>query len=448
MNGRWQVAFLLVMVYPATSVRGGDPYRFEGRSQLPLVVIDTSGQEIPDEPKIAATLSIIDHGAGETNGLQDRVTTRLPIGIEVRGASSQFYEKKTYGVETRDSRGKDRDVRLLGLPKESDWILYGPQSDKTLMRNFLAYRLSNQLGHYAPRTRFVEVFLRSSKTRSLESQYVGVYLLTERVKRGSQRVDVQRLRNRKGKVAGGYVLKIDRVRERTTYFTSSMGTLVGHVYPRGSRLDASRRDWIVADFDRLERALAGSQFRHPESGYRRYLDTGSWIDSILLNEFLKNVDAYILSTYFHKARDGKIHMGPMWDFNLSSGNASYGGVWHEKEWILKDRDTRFAFSVPFWWDRLLEDPKFCQQLVARWRALRKTVLHTKALIETIDKTAVRLQQAQRRNFQRWPLWNKYVWPNPRPYAGSYDEAVSRLKEWLRKRGEWMDANIETLGRTS
>ena len=284
------------------------------------------------------------------------------------------------------------------------------------MRNFLAYRLSNQLCHYAPRTRFVEVFLRSSKTRSLESQYVGVYLLTERVKRGSQRVDVQRLRNRKGKVAGGYVLKIDRVRERTTYFTSSMGTLVGHVYPRGSRLDASRRDWIVADFDRLERALAGSQFRHPESGYRRYLDTGSWIDSILLNEFLKNVDAYILSTYFHKARDGKIHMGPMWDFNLSSGNASYGGVWHEKEWILKDRDTRFAFSVPFWWDRLLEDPKFCQQLVARWRALRKTVLHTKALIETIDKTAGRLQQAQRRNFQRWPLWNKYVWPNPRPLS--------------------------------
>ena len=117
MNGRWQVAFLLVMVYPATSVRGGDSYRFEGRSQLPLVVIDTSGQEIPDEPKIAATLSIIDHGAGETNGLQDRVTTRLPIGIEVRGASSQFYEKKTYGVEARDSRGRIETCVSWGCPK-------------------------------------------------------------------------------------------------------------------------------------------------------------------------------------------------------------------------------------------------------------------------------------------------------------------------------------------
>lgn len=198
----------------------------------------------------------------------------------------------------------------------------------------------------------------------------------------------------------------------------------------------------------MERALAGSRFRDPEVGYRRYLHAGSWVDYILLSEFLKNVDAYILSTYFHKAKDGKIHMGPIWDFNLSSGNASYGGVWHEKEWILTDRDARFAFSVPFWWDRLLEDPHFRRQLVTRWRALRKSVLQTRLLIETIDQTAVQLQQAQQRNFQRWPLWNRYVWPNPRPYAANYDEAVDRLKTWLRKRGAWMDDNIETLGRRS
>ena len=448
MNGRWLVAFLLVMVDPATSARGGDPYRFEGRSQLPLVVIDTSGREIPDEPKIGATLSIIDHDVGKGNGLRDRPTTRLPIAIEVRGTSSQFYDKKTYGLETRDSQGKARDVGLLGMPKESAWILYGPQSDKTLMRNVLAYHLSHQLGHYAPRTRFVEVFLRNSTTAPLETQYVGVYLLTERLKRGRKRIDVRRLRSRERTVSGGYVLKIDRVREPATYFTSSLGTLVGHVYPRGSRLDPQRRGRIVEEFDRMERVLAGARFDDPEVGYRRYLHTGSWVDYILLSEFLKNVDAYILSTYFHKAKDGKIHMGPLWDFNLSSGNACYGGVWHEKEWILTDRDTRFAFAVPFWWDRLLEDPQFRRQLVTRWRTLRKSVLQTKSLIEMIDHTAGRLQQAQRRNFQRWPLWNKYVWPNPRPYAASYDEAVSRLKEWLRKRGEWMDANIETLGRTS
>ena len=448
MNGRWLVLFLVMVFHPAAFVGGREPYRFEGQSQLPLIVIDTEGQEVPDEPKISATLSIIDHGPGKTNGLQDQATRRLPIGIEIRGASSQFYEKKTYGLETRDSQGKDSSVGLLGLPKESDWILYGPESDKTLMRNFLAYRLSSQMGHYAPRTRFVEVFLRTSTTTPLESQYVGVYLLTERLKRGGKRVDVQRLRNRKGKITGGYVLKVDRVRERATYFTSSMGTLVGHVYPRGGRLGTRRRAWIIDDFNRMERALAGPRFRHPELGYRGHLDTGSWIDCILLNEFLKNVDAYMLSTYFHKAKDGKIHMGPIWDFNLSSGNACYGGVWHEKEWILKDRDARFAFSVPFWWDRLLEDPEFCRQLVARWRSLRQTILQTPVLMETIDKTAFQLQQPQQRNFQRWPLWSTYVWPNPRPYAGDYGEAVTRLKTWLRKRGEWMDANIETIGGSS
>ena len=115
---------------------------------------------------------------------------------------------------------------------------------------------------------------------------------------------------------------------------------------------------------------------------------------------------------------------------------------------MKDREARFAFSVPFWWDRLLEDPEFCRQLVARWRSLRQTILQTPVLMETIDKTAFQLQQPQRRNFQRWPLWSTYVWPNPRPYAGDYGEAVTRLKTWLRKRGEWMDANIETIGGSS
>jgi hypothetical protein len=190
--------------------------------------------------------------------------------------------------------------------------------------------------------------------------------------------------------------------------------------------------------------LAGDDFLDPENGYSRYIDADSFIDYFLLQELFKNVDAYHLSTFLYKANDEKLHMGPLWDLDLTSGNASYGGVWHTEGWMLFPSETRFAGGRPFWWDRLFEDPRFRARLLERWSELRRGAISASAIGATIDETAQRLDAAQRRNFERWPIMGNYVWPNPRPYSKSYEEEVSRLKQWFAKRIEWMDANLERL----
>ncbi|HBH50781.1 MAG TPA: spore coat protein CotH [Planctomycetaceae bacterium] len=421
-----------------------EPYRFEGSSALPLLIIDPGAQAIPNEPKIQATLSVIDHGPGKLNALADTPTQQVPIRIEVRGSSSQMFDKKSYALETVNESGEDQPASLLGLPKETDWILYGPYSDKSLMRNHIAYELSRRMGQYAPRTRFAEAFVRE-REGDLAEQYVGVYLLVESIKRGKDRVDVPRLReNESGEITGGYVLKVDRVGGPETYFTSDFGTVLGFVSPRGSRLNDPQRAWIQHDFSQFEERLSRRDFRDPQEGYARFIDSDSFIDYFLLNELFKNVDAYFLSTFLHRTGDGRLKLGPVWDLDLSSGNASYGGVWKAEGWMLFPEDPRRGSAVPFWWDRLFEDPAFRTRLRDRYRALRKTVLSEPALYQLIDDTAQTLDAAQKRNFRRWPTLGKYVWPNPRPFARTYSELIQNLKSWFHNRFVWMDANLEIL----
>ena len=77
-------------------------------------------------------------------------------------------------LEVRDEHGNDRDVPILGMAADSDWILYAPYSDKSLMRNVLAYGWSNAIGLWAPRTRFVEVYLQTDAGRVLDEHYQGL----------------------------------------------------------------------------------------------------------------------------------------------------------------------------------------------------------------------------------------------------------------------------------
>jgi hypothetical protein len=146
--------------------------------KLPQVSVNTNGQEIPNEPKIFAEISIENKGALTHEGF---------IGIEIRGQSSQMFPKKQYGFETRDSENEDIDVSLLGLPEEEDWILYAPYSDKSLIRNALIYDISRDIGRYSSRLVFVELFLNNI--------YDGLYILMEKLKRDKNRIDINKLKS-------------------------------------------------------------------------------------------------------------------------------------------------------------------------------------------------------------------------------------------------------------
>ena len=184
--GRWG----LLLCIGASCICVPRAWGFE--STLPLVVLDASGETIPDEPKIPARMRIY-HGAGDLNRLGvSPLQFESAIAIEVRGRSSQLYPKKQYALKLRDSEGSSRSASLLGMPADADWILYGPYRDRSLIRNFLAYRISNTLGRYAVRTRFVELFLASEDGRvTAAGDHKGMYLLTERIEQGEHRVDLK-----------------------------------------------------------------------------------------------------------------------------------------------------------------------------------------------------------------------------------------------------------------
>ena len=410
-------------------------------SNLPIVVIDTLGKWIPDEPKVPARIRIIYDESGGRNALDSpHINFEGQIGIEVRGKTSQSFPKSQYGFEIRDNAGNDKDVSLLQLPAESDWVLNGPYSDKTLIRNYLAYEFSNRIGRYASRTKFVEVFLNDERANSIGAEhYVGVYLLIEKIKRGKERVDIQSLKQTQettSEISGGYILKIDKLDLYDDYFYTRYGTQLIHVYPKGREISPTQKAWIQDYMNGFELALAGKDFKDPKRGYAKYIDTDAFIDHFIINELFKNTDGFRNSTYMYKDRNAKLKMGPVWDFNLSMGNTVFYGGWETDNWLI---DTN---PVPFWWHRLLADENFKERLVKRWKTLRKNELSTSKLLDEIDRTAVYLSEAQTRNFQKWRVLGRRIFGNPYPGPPSYEQEVDQLKMWLQARLKWMDANID------
>ena len=418
-------------------------------SNLPIIKINTSGQSIPDDPKIMAHMQIIDNGPGIRNNVSDTPNVYDGyIGIEVRGSSSQMFPKKSFGLETWDSTGNSIDTSLFGLPSESDWILNANYTDKTFMRNVLSYDRSRAMGHYASGTRYCEVIL--------NSQYQGIYVFMEKIKRDPGRVNIAKLTPNDttgDDLTGGYILKVDKTTGGTSsgswlsLFTPPSGgpkPTIQIEYPVASAILPVQVQYIEQYSDSFENALHGNQFMDPLNGYRKYIDVNSWVDYFLLSELSKNVDGYRISTYFYKEKDsdgGLLHMGPVWDYDIAWGNADYYDGNLPTGYSYQFNNTGDGFQVPFWWSRLLQDPFFRNTMRCRWEDLRDTVLSTAVLHSWIDSIGTLLNESQDRNFTMWPILGTYVWPNPSPIPPDYPGVIQELKDWITNRALWMDANL-------
>lgn len=444
--GRTLVGMVLAAVLGLGAA--AQPVDFTG-SHLPIVVLDTEGQAIPDEPKIMARMGVIDNGPGQRNHVDDPFNAYDGwIGIEKRGSSSQFFfPKKQYAVETRQADGSNRNVALLGFPEENDWILHAPYSDKSLMRNVLVYTLARRLGWYASRTRYCEVVL--------NGDYQGVYVLMETIKWDDNRVDIARLRPDEvsgDDLTGGYIVKVDKTdgADVSGWWSAypapanpARGIFYQYHYPRPDEIVPAQEAYIQAFIEGFEDLMHSPDFADPARGYPSMLDVASFVDYFILNEVSRNVDGYRLSAFLYKDKDstdGRLVMGPVWDYNLAFGNADYYNGSGIAGFQVDFAVAEDAFHLPFWWGRLLEDPAFAEAIEVRWRDLRQTILHSDSLTAWVDATAASLGEAQARNFQRWPVFGEYVWPNA--YVGaSYEDEVDYLKRWMRDRLVWLDEHI-------
>ncbi len=411
-------------------------------SNLPILIIDTHGQEIGDAYRITADMGIIYNGPGQRNYLNDPWNNYNGIiTIEYRGSSSQMFPKKPFRIETVDLTGNNLNVSLLGMPQENDWVLHNPFSDKSLLRNVLAYKLSNDIGRYASRTRLCELVL--------NNEYQGVYVLMEKIKRDRSRVNITEIDSNDiagDSLTGGYILKIDKMDgENVGGWQSDNNIFYQYHSPQPDRIRPQQATYIQNYIQAFESMISSENYR---DSYLDFIDLDSFVDHFILNEISKNVDAYRLSAFMYKDRessDNRLIIGPIWDFNLAFGNANYYQGELTSEWNLDHLLTasKYDFPVPYWWGIIRDDEEFMQRLSYRWWILRYGKFNSDKIMAFIDAMADTLEEAQTRNFEKWPILGTYVWPNA--FIGNtYQEEIDYMKDWLLDRIEWMDIMIDQL----
>ncbi|WP_309641329.1 CotH kinase family protein [Flavobacterium sp.] len=422
-------------------------------SNLPIVIINTGGAPISNEPPINATMGIIDHGTGNLN-----VATDTPnnfngnISIEFRGAYSQSLPQKPYKIETQDSENAELNVSLLGMPEEHDWNLIANYNDKVFMRNKLAYDLFTDMGHYAARSQYCEVVVNGI--------YQGIYLLMESIKRDHNRVVIAKLETTENSgidLTGGYIIKNDYWDDSNSWLTNfhpidhpELDVHLVYDYPKPDNITPQQKSYIEDFINQFETVLYSPNYADPINGYTKYIDVNSFIDYLIVNELARNNDGFKKSSYFHKDKDSataiaKLNAGPVWDFDWAWKNINECSIFSATDgsgWAHHINDCAPDVNSSGWYVRLMQDPNFENQFRCRWETLRTTILSNAALNNDIDTYANYLSEAQSRHFEKWGnLGVNTGAPEIEADPATFEDQITKFKNWITLRLVWLDANI-------
>ncbi len=448
-------------------------------SHLPVIVLDSMGVPVDsytdsaNRPYRFTYAVVIDKDpiSGRASLTAPTVDFQGRGGTHVRGSSSASFPQRQYAWETWDNDNNDKDASILSMPAESDWVIYAPYDDKALMLNYLIYTRMRQLtggNGFGMRTRFCEVFFNQESGQPVSvSDYRGVYVLMEKIKIGSDRVNVQKLNSLTtdaAAITGGYIMKHDRVNTGDTVLTTSGGIQIGSVDP--DAWNGVQTTYLQTYFNNFESALNGTNFGDPNVGYQAFIDRDTFIYNQWFIEIAKQIDGYRLSQYFWKDRGGKIKNGPLWDYNLALSNADYLNGYVPTGWYY----TQLGGADYAWYPRLHQhttgvNPYELRHWDLYWE-LRRGLFATANILGEIDTEVSTLlngnstsvtnnmpplpptqENSVMRHYRRWPILGTYVWPNAPGYAQriyfnsngvANTGEIDFMKDWLSQRLTWID----------
>lgn len=431
-------------------------------TNLPIVWIEVNNQTIDRENRITARMKIIHNGDGRLNYADtilrpnQHIDYQGYIALRYRGNTTfTLSDKKPYSFRTLDgpleSGGKKQKVEILGMGKDNNWALLAPYSDKSMIRDMLAFELARPWMEYTPDGRYCELFL--------DGIYYGVYILSEVVSGGKNRINLNDPGESGDELTGGYIMEVDRddeVTYRSKYHPlSNTGATYRYKYilfqfkePDYEDLTQNQYDYITWRIDQAESALWNYEVGGP-ADYEQFFDVTNFIDYQLSMELGHNVDGYRLSGKFFKRRDSEDPRFKMvlWDMNLAYGNSNYYQGRYTNTWMYNNNNVLYAladpFLIPFWWYRLNSNPDYTAAVKSRWEQYRRSNLRDDRLMATIDSLTNLLTShgAERRNSIAWPRWGRYVWPNYY-IAKNYQDEINYLKQWITERIAWMDEQLE------
>lgn len=418
---------------------------------LPVIMIDSYGAGKPAREYFDATTMIFQPDSGGTTSLAAAPAVATRAGFRLRGQSSATFEKTPYRLEFWDNDDDDADHPVLGMPADSDWVLRGPFTDKSLIREAFIYDLGKEMGLQAPRYRFAELYLNTDATPVGANDYMGVYMIVETIKNSKNRLDLKQLDEEDTtlpKITGGYIWKFEWMAAEEPILPCSGPAATCWNYLEvsdPSPLQPQQRDWLRNHIQEFHNVLRAPNFADPATGYQAYIDVGSFIDHMIINELSRGMDAYVRSANFYKDRGTKIFAGPLWDFDLTFG---VGGFFQNDQiagWQYQQTRQPLAND---WFNQLLRDPAFVDQVKSRWQSLRRGLLSDAALQSRIDALAGPLSNAAQRNFQRWPnLSAPTVSFFNTPTAPTWQGQVQYMRDWMLRRMTWLDSTAGWGGTT-
>ncbi len=410
----------------ASSFNAGVTQLADFQSDLPVLVIDTfaaRGANTSSNTPGAITIYEPDSVSGLTS-FSDLPTESSRMTYRIRGASSAGFPKKQYRMELVNQEDNDKNRSLLGMPSESDWVLSAQHLDDSLIRQKAIFELGRSLGMFAPRSQYCEVFINEDGGPiNYQDDYVGIYLLTESIKRDEDRIDIQRLDpsvTTEPDISGGYIL--------------SWEALVAENNPSGfpnleirepEPIPMAQLNWIVDHLNDFSNVLDGSV----AGDYRDFVDVTSYANLFVINELSRDQDAYIRSSYFYKDRGEKIRMDALWDYDRTLGNGSARGSGRIDGWQYIENVN---FQDRNWEVNIIQDNDFEQAFVDQWQSARGDQLSNTSWDELINAQRDTIAGAFERNRTRWTSV-----ANISPLATE----VADLKSWSTARLNWIDGEF-------
>ncbi len=421
-------------------------------SDLPIMILHNYGQGAPSattKGEQYVVLEVFDTDCGRSS--MTNAPSLVARGVfHIRGSSTAGYPKGSFFLETQDEFGADKAVSLMGLPEESDWVLYAPNNfEPALFHNPLAMQLARDIGPYASRTRFFELYLKDDSGAPgaiTAAEYNGVYVLMEKIKRDKNRLDIARLDAEdvnQPEITGGYAFSIDRGNDVAPL--SAGGASLNWIEPNGddivgNAVRAPQISYIQGYFNNFNTVLNSANYTNTVTGYPAWIDVNSWVTRHIHEVITFNVDALRLSGYLYKDRNKKIEYGPAWDYDRTQGSRD-GRDSNPRTWRSQTQDmgTDFFNFTP-WWGRLLTAQDFWQAWIDRYQELRDGALSTNAIFEHIDRFALELAESQPRDRAKWAVPLRLA--NGSEGGGAtYATEVQWKKNWYAQRLDFADTNF-------
>lgn len=435
-------------------------------TNLPIVILSmddelsdyksfTGGEEIlsGEEPYVQGSISIID-GDGEFNYITDSPAAQSRLRIKKRGHTSFIFDKEQYLLKLETEDGLENEVDVLGMGAHDSWILNGSMADKSMIRNYLAYRIASEVDSTTPDSQFCEVIFREGDTYV----YQGLYLMMESIARDENRISIDKYKEKNA--YSSYIVR----RDRRTSFDKMLDTYgrlsgisdewIGLKYPSETRLTERAQRYIEEDFSRIEHVIYSDQKR-VFTTYGRYIDIDSFADYFLLNEFFGNYDAGMHSTYMYKNSGETLKIGPVWDFDQAMNN-----------YFQEEMETEtMAFQERPFFKQICQDRRFVNLLQFRYAMLRRSVLKEEHVFDVIGEAVAHIRSARQREWYRWAAdyedgsgnnWRNYYLLDYIDDDGiqisrfndNYDQELYNIKVYLHKHGSAMETQLQTLEKSA